>query len=157
MINNERWPIISITTLNNDPKKFYVVALQDRWGTGTFCHEIEFKHFHPNIIDLNKQFNIKYCPSKHGTYNVIEVPTEYEGTVKKIADLIGMKVCDGIPTDISMNGERSFFPFEGKPFNGNNVWTLENDKRPLYHMPPFITEEEECKRIRNGESPISFL
>lgn len=147
MINN---PVLSETVIN-DPNKFYVVARHDRWGASAFCAEIEFKHFHPSNKVLNDQLDMKFVPFGGAINFVVGVPKKYEETVKKIARIMGMKVCDGVPTLIE-NGKKTFFPL-----NGNNVWTLENRERPFSHITPYISENMECEAIHNGHSPISFI
>lgn len=143
----------AFTIPENDPNKFYVTTNARRWGAQAFCVEIEFKHFHPSKPELNSQFDCNCIEFFGELFFVIGVPKGYQKTVEKIASAIGMKVCNGIPTVMGKNdGDRIFFPLQG-----DNVWTLENRKRPFRHFTPYINEDMECDKIRNGGSPITYF
>ncbi len=130
---------------------FYVVSLSSRWGAKIFNVFVEYTLFPPSIPARNSLLNVGITKWEGSLYFVLEVPLSESETIRKKARLIGMKICDGIPTIVDRD-ERKYFPLSGK-----NVWTLENRERPHQYLPPFISEEQEITNIQNGIDPIPFL
>ena len=141
---------ILINAINIDPNKYYVVALDQRWGSKAYTTAIEYRYFPPSKPDLNEKFEISVIDCKNLPFYVMSVPRAFEKTAKKVARQFGMKVCDGTPTLHHQSIVKQF------PLQGSNVWTLENRERHFYHQTPYITEDQECKNIRKGGQAITF-
>ncbi len=130
--------------------RFYVAVLSGRWGGAAFNHFVEYTIFKPNTA-ANSLFNCYCVRWQDLTYYIAEVPLEYQETLKKMARVIGMKICDGIPTYLSGGVNPEYFPL-----SGDNVWTLENRERPYDHITPYISEVQETQNIIEGKGPIIF-
>jgi len=106
----------------NDPEKFYVVALRNRKGALEFMKRVEDDYFTPDT-KLNDLFELGPAIWGGMMYLIMGVPKAYENVVKKCALDLGMKVCDGVPILMQAGMKFSF------PLCGPNVWTLENREK----------------------------
>lgn len=43
---------------HNDPNAFYIAAFSEGWGVRAFMTAIEYKYFHPDNQELNKQMEL---------------------------------------------------------------------------------------------------
>jgi hypothetical protein len=113
----------SVPVSQNDPIKFYVVAMATRNGVHDFTKRVEDTYF-PVGTPANDLLEIGTTVWLGMLYLILAVPSDYTDRVKQCAREEGMKVCDGVPTMIE-NGTKQFFPLRGP-----NVWSLENRERP---------------------------
>jgi hypothetical protein len=139
-----------------DPNRMYVICMEMRYGANSFVTAVEYRHFPPSHKSLNDQFECDVKIWNESPYYVISMPCDFKSRAQEIAAELGMKIVNGRPLLLTgRTSTKEYFPHLP---DADNVFTLENRKRPVLQSAPWSNENdiqiaiiEQAERILNAD------
>jgi len=113
-------------------------------GVMSFFTKLEHGYFPPGT-KKNEDFIMMISVWKETNWAIAGIPKGYMGVAKKIAKSFGLKIVDKIPYILGMLGKGNIEQF---PFNGKNVFTLEEEKEINSIIKNKENQKEEKKEVK---------
>jgi hypothetical protein len=159
----KRFGLMEKAEFLNYKDNIHLVTMTTRPGSFAFITAIEWFWFSPRK-DLNHLFNLTVVRWEGLDWLVVSIPKDKLPDVKKLAEQLGMRVADGVPsiirhTEPDEKPDRTYdgagvFIFPGGAVNGKDnkdMFTIENN-----HGSPIYTN---CKKthqdIRSAENEVN--
>jgi hypothetical protein len=147
------WPDYTpLHALAREKGAFHVVANTLRSGAYLYVRRLELTYFPPGT-PRNDEF--RYCLVKWEglTFAVATIPARTRRFADRVAEKMGMRLSDGVPTMLGGG-----MPPRQFPLRGPNVWSLAGACRDLPQRPLMTgddlagvsrTEREVCRRLED--------
>jgi hypothetical protein len=126
---------------NEDTSHLWIVCVIPRPGAAEFFHDLEFTHYPPGT-PANDLYEVYFTHWREFTWCITGVPLQDRAKVEQIAAARTMRLADGVPMLIRLNGDspqiRTFanvraFKVRTRaeiidefPLRSRRTWTLEN-------------------------------
>lgn len=105
--------------LTSDRSKFFVIAMGLRKGSQLFFMKLEYGHFPPRTPE-NDLFELNVVSWQGTEWYLGSVPMSKKHLCYQVAESIGMRLADGIPTIVTHKGPQHF-----PCTDGPHIWSLE--------------------------------
>jgi hypothetical protein len=93
---------------------------------------LEYMYFEPGT-PKNSQFIMAYFEWIDGLWIVTSIPTKYKLHAKAVTRKCGIRIADGVPTELSWNEKTNQIKPRWFPVKSNNAFHLENEEgHPMY-------------------------
>lgn len=118
----------------DNPKRVHYIGMAKprRPGVHLFFTMLEYLYFDP-WTPKNSQFIMAYFEWIESLWTVTSIPVKYKVHAKAVAKKCGIRIADGVPTELSLDKDTKQMKANYFPVKGNNAFNLENESdHPMY-------------------------
>jgi hypothetical protein len=124
---------VDLRWYDNSKRVHYIgMAKPRRAGAQLFFTMLEYMYFEPGT-SKNSQFIMAYFEWIDCLWVVTSIPVKYKIHAKAIARKCGVRIADGVPTELSVDKDTKQMKANYFPVKGKNAFNLENEAgHPIY-------------------------
>jgi hypothetical protein len=107
------------------PPQLVVACAAARPGTSIFLTHLEWAYFPPDNPERNALYKLAQLRWQNMVWFVLGVPPEYRPAVEQVAGVYRLRLANGVPHKLGLDGRGDVVAQAVFPLSGDHVWILE--------------------------------